>query len=636
MTEIDLATLDVVAYLSGKGVQVYPAAGDEVTVHCMFCTDGDPKGKGRLYCNTVEGLWGCKRCGEVGNVRSLLKHFGDTVSGKTEAPRANRRAILEMAVSLGEQMLMANDDMIDYLLGPERGLTAETVMNARLGFVPKGWSLSGSMAGFSRADLVEVGLLTQHGRDFYENRLLIPYLSRGAVVSLRGREPGAKYFTAAGDTVRLYGADDLDGAEDVILTEGEMDRLVLRQHLARSTDPKIRKIAVVGLPGTQALPQSFESYFANARRVYVGFDPDTAGKLGAEKIRAKLGAKAKVLELPDDLPKCDWSEWFKRGNTWKQVADLLSEVSDRRLMTVAESGRKWRTQRATTPGMKFGYLLLDQTIKPGLLPGQVVVVLATTGTGKTVFTLNLAYNNRGHKHLLVSLEMTAEECYERLRRIHLFYHPYATDDEIDWEYRNLMICDENRLNGKDIEALIGEFEEEMGARPVFCTVDYLGYFARGAAGSGQYEKTSEAIMLLKAIGKANKVIMVVPHQVSRSGKDGKPLSASDARDSGVVEETADFLLTIYRPDDSLALIQDKSGRIIIGLEKSRHGGKGKTFNLLMAAQSLAIVEPSTKAGRDAQNENYLVNERGMDYAAVRAERIKPVQSVIVYGQKASA
>ncbi|MGZ4745627.1 MAG: DnaB-like helicase C-terminal domain-containing protein [Oryzihumus sp.] len=633
MTQTEPLELDVVEYLSSKGVKVYKAAGDEVTAHCFFCQSAsNQKGKGKLYINTVEGLYQCKVCGEAGNARTLMRHFGDKVESKVDAPRANRRAMLELATSVGEQMLANNDAIIEYLLGPKRGLSAETVLEARIGYVPKGWSLTGSMAGFTRDDLKEVGLLTATGRDFYEDRITIPYLSRGAVVALRGKDPASKYFTAAGDSVRLYNADVLDGADDVIVTEGEFDCLVLQQHLRLSTDPRIRKIAVVGLPGTQALPANFESYFKDAKRVFIGFDPDDAGIKGALRIKEMLGTRARILELPDDLPKCDWSEYFQRGHTWKHVSDMLAEVSGKRLFTMAEAGRKWRTQRATVPGIKLGYQLIDETIKPGLLPGQVLVVLANTGTGKTVFACNIAFNTRQKRHLFVSLEMTAEEVYERLWRIYQFHYPHATNDEIDAAFAGLMICDENRLNGKDVDALLAEFEEEMGGPPELVTVDYLGYFARGVQGSGHYEKTSEAIMALKALAKARKVAMIVPHQVNRGAKDGRPLESSDARDSGVVEETADFVMTIYRPDDALkAVVEDKNGRLVLGLPKSRHGGKGRTFNLVFAQGSLAIVDAMGKLARRAEQENYLIDTRGYDYEQVRAEQTKPVQQVIVYG-----
>jgi replicative DNA helicase len=54
---------------------------------------------------------------------------------------------------------------------------------------------------------------------------------------------------------------------------------------------------------------------------------------------------------------------------------------------------------ANNNGLKTGYKALDDTILPGLLPGQVVIVLAKTGSGKTVFLCNLAYNMRAHQQL---------------------------------------------------------------------------------------------------------------------------------------------------------------------------------------------------------------------------------------------
>jgi hypothetical protein len=70
------------------------------------------------------------------------------------------------------------------------------------------------------------------------------------VVQIRGKlwdGNGPKYVTAAGDEVRLFNMDSLEGADDVIITEGEYDAMVLAQHLATSPVDRARRTSVVGL-----------------------------------------------------------------------------------------------------------------------------------------------------------------------------------------------------------------------------------------------------------------------------------------------------------------------------------------------------------------------------------------------------
>ena len=67
--------MDLVAYLGTKGVQVRKANGSEIVVHCFFCDE--EKRQPKLYLNTDSWLYDCKLCGETGNRKTLLRHFGD-------------------------------------------------------------------------------------------------------------------------------------------------------------------------------------------------------------------------------------------------------------------------------------------------------------------------------------------------------------------------------------------------------------------------------------------------------------------------------------------------------------------------------------------------------------------------------
>lgn len=650
-----MADIDVVAYLASKGHHGRQASGAEVTYACFFdCNKDDSDRKKKLYVNTEEGFFDCKVCGATGGTYLLQKHFGDEPEKKApdEDPNLHRK-IRNWAADVGSAMLANNDDMLMYLMD-ERGLSPETILERKLGWVGKGWSLTGSLPEeFPRKALLGTGLVYRDGhkagQDFFYNHLLIPYVSRGNVVQIRGKVHGAKYFTGPGDPARIYNTDSIEDAEDVIITEGEFDCMALQQHLQSSPDDRVRKIAVVGLPGAKKLSDEHLKYFdtPTLKRIYIALDPDDTGKRVAVEIKEQLGSRARIVELPGELPKCDWTDyllpvpagadasWHLRhphaGHDWRDVMSLLGTAAGKRIFSMRESGQAFRAQRDDGVMIKTGFLQLDATIG-GMKPGQVMVVLAKTGTGKTVLLCNMAYNMRAHKVLLISLEMTREEVYERMRRIFLFHSPLATDTELEDAMSNIWICDENRLGEKDLNRLVDEFEIESGERPDVVMVDYLGYYARGAAGNSPYEKTTNAVMQLKAEAKAGRFVCVSPAQVNRGTKEGKPIDLDDARDSGAIEETADFLCSIWRPDDALmaeAANLQQSGKIKITILKSRHGGKDRTFTLVMDLLTLAIVDDGTQAAKRCEQHNYLA-WRGEKWEDLRKEELKPVQQTITY------
>lgn len=885
---------DLAAYLTSKGEKVHRASGREVTVHCFFCADGDVKGKGKLYLNIESWLYDCKRCGAQGNRKTLLEHFGDEdelqhVAG--EDPMTRRRILAE-AAALAHEMLLANEPMLEYLLG--RGLTPETIVRKQYGYVPKNVGISRMLPcreSVKAVDLIKAGLITLGGQEFFNHSIVIPYWSHGSIVQLREKKVDGKYRTAGGDIARLYNADSLRGADQVIVTEGEFDCDMLEQTLLDSGVTDLARTAVVGLPGAGSWPDDFFDSLAGVRRVFAGFDPDDTGRKFAVKLKDELGSKVRVLNLPDALPKCDWNDFLKPrdkdtnphgGHDWRDVQQMLIEadLEGKRMFTVADAAAKWVKQRNEAPGIKLGWTSLDAILRPGLKPGQLLIPLAKTGcihggadmvvnrggksfhitladlvhmqngggrgkggsktwdlsiptrvqrevdgqvrlgtikhawfsgdkqtytvttetgrtiratdehpfltergwlrldqlqvgdlvhvrgersargrrkinyrqvcglnahphaakpgavtagrypyhrlvaeatlngldvdsfiaevragrvtqlrfldpaqwavhhvdhdpsnnepgnlkvlthsehaalhategttrnvqipiahervvsvepygieptydieveddphnfiadgfvvhnTGKTVWLSNVAHNIRQRRVLIVSLEMTAAEVFEHFRRIHHFHFPTATPAERDRDYVNIRIVDQNRLGKGDLRDLIREYTEDVGAKPEVVTVDYLQYFARGFPGGGQYEKTSDAVMELKAVAKEESLAIICPSQVSRSGEDGKPLSLDDARDSGVVEETGDFVLSLFRPDqitnkqDPTGAMPVQTGAFNAQLLKSRHGGKGRQFTFRMSLMSLAICDSLDRKNiQRIEQENSLV------------------------------
>ncbi len=649
-----MSDLDVKAYLKSKGLDVR-TSGKEVIVPCFFtCGESGGASKKKLYVNAEHGAFSCKVCGTQGSWRMLLEHFGDDVD-KTPAAKPSRRLLInEEYLQRCQDALMRNVQALTYLF--KRGLTEETIELARLGYHPKGVGIVETLpsalkpGGFTRDELRDSGLLTASGRDFHEGRIIIPYLSSGQVLQLRGRaldsEAKIKYATPPGDPVRLYNSDSLRGADSVLVCEGEIDLLVLQQTLQASPDVHARNISVVAVPGAQALPggkEGFGEYFEDIRRVYVGFDNDTAGKQGATKVKELLSTKARVVELTTHK---DWAEFIIDGaKGWRDVMDLVAEADMRgkRVFSVEESARKLYAIEQGKPGIKMGFATLDALIRPGLLPGGVTIPMAKTGNGKSLFIANIAQNTRDIPSLLITLEMTAAETYNRLRRIARFHDPLLDERGIWDQFPLLGVVEENRLGPGDFSTLIEEFAEEKGERPQLVYVDYLGYYARGQHGKDEYERTTNAVMQLKEMAKFHEVHIIAPSQVHRGPKQGEPISLEGARSSGAVEETADFVFGIYRPHLALMDATKSAGAVASELKvqilKSRHGNADRIASLAMSAASLAIVDGSDRRNVNRIDmENNAIN-RGESYKDIfqrdRDRALVQAQGTFDYKEKAS-
>jgi len=655
-------SLSITDYLASKNVRTFKASGDEITAWCFFC-GRHQRDRGRLYINTVEGVYFCQVCAESGTFREIAKFFGDDptvlVPAKdTEDARYQRRRILNAAVKVGVEGLMNNDEVLLWLMGKDRlkkqrGLHVETIEEMKLGFLGKGWSLTRNLqAGpLERKQLKTSGLVYledgehhKEGDDFFRGpKVLIPYLSSGNCVQLRGRDwtpnGDGKYQTGPGEEVRIYGQDDLRGADEAIIVEGEFDRAVLKQTLMLSGEPRLKRIAVVGLAGAHAWLKPFAEYFRDCKRVWLAFDPDDAGRKGMAKAKNDLGAKAKIVDLPDDLPKCDWTEFLiYRGHTWRDAWELLQSSANVGKLTfsMSESIESWQKQEANGLVLPTGWPTIDAAIDGGgFRAGNVAIVAAKTSVGKTLALTQVIVN---HKRLgltvptlVFSMELTRGEFAERLVRQHRFFEPYASLDEIGHLYdETLVICDRNRLGTRDVEAVVEEFQEDKGCTPALLGMDHLSYYARGQNGGSLYDRTTSAIQDMKAFAKDLDAVNIVPAQVSRNAEKGKPVELDDLRDSGAIEETADYALMLWRPDDALEPDQqvERTGALQAQLGKNRRGQNGQRFKIICALGSLALVDPSeTKYVYLATQENRAVWS-GKTYADIRTEQTKGEQQML--------
>jgi replicative DNA helicase len=285
---------------------------------------------------------------------------------------------------------------------------------------------------------------------------------------------------------------------------------------------------------------------------------------------------------------------------------MISEVRGNRLHTFSASLIDLADLQSKH-GVKLGWTDLDLALG-GLLPGQVVTVLAKTGVGKTAFLSQVVFNQSmwqsydkklegpGVPTLVLSLEQTRSEMATRLERIARLYNPWESTENASKWYSLMRINDENAVPPEDVDILVEEYIEQTGMPPRMLIVDYLGYWARSFKGNSKYEQVTEAIMEMKRIAKKFEVTIVVPHQVSRVGDRGKRLELDMARDSGAVEETSDFVFGLYRPhenrdNDDAVEIAPWQRRADIRLEvlKSRHGNVGKETRMFWAPYSLSMT-----------------------------------------------
>jgi len=246
-------------------------------------------------------------------------------------------------------------------------------------------------------------------------------------------------------------------------------------------------------------------------------------------------------------------------------------------------------------GAPSGFSALDR-ITSGWQKTDLIIVAARPSMGKTAFVLSMARNMAVEHKVPVavfSLEMSSMQLVNRLisAETELGSEKIKNGRLQGWEWdhfhRKLAILDDAPLFIDDTPALsVFEFrakcrrlklQHNIGA----VIVDYLQLMTAGLDNRGSREQEVSLISRsLKAIAKELDIPVVALSQLNRSveSREGKRPQLSDLRESGAIEQDADIVLFIHRPE-YYGITEDEDGNSLIGvaeiiIAKHRNGAVG--------------------------------------------------------------
>ncbi len=217
-------------------------------------------------------------------------------------------------------------------------------------------------------------------------------------------------------------------------------------------------------------------------------------------------------------------------------------------------------------GVATGFTKLDE-LTSGWQPSDLIIIAARPGMGKTAFVLSMARNiaiDYEHPVALFSLEMSSVQLITRLisSETGLQSDKLRTGklEKHEWEQLNtkvkdlekapLFIDDTPSLSIFDLRAKARRLVSQHGIKLII--VDYLQLMTAGNKGGGNREQEISTISRnLKALAKELNIPVIALSQLSRAVEtrtgSKRPL-LSDLRESGAIEQDADIVSFIYRPE----------------------------------------------------------------------------------------
>ncbi|MBO7508179.1 MAG: replicative DNA helicase, partial [Clostridia bacterium] len=275
----------------------------------------------------------------------------------------------------------------------------------------------------------------------------------------------------------------------------------------------------------------------------------------------------------------------KQGLT--HIADSVDNVTQK-LQDIAQNPN-------TVTGLKTNFYGLDKILNGGLHKGDLVILAARPGVGKTTLAMNFVTNTAIKEKATVavfSLEMPKEQLAQRalcsVAKVDMSNALSGKLEQEDWralwearkllQDSNIYVDDASDVNTGLIISECRKLKRTKGLDLVM--IDYLQLMSKDSKSGGKDDSRLQEISAmtrnLKIAAKELDVPIILLSQLSRSPEqrqDHRPMLA-DLRESGSIEQDADIVLFIYNPDVYKQDESPKPGIVDLMIAKHRNGSQG--------------------------------------------------------------
>ncbi|MCY7422143.1 MAG: replicative DNA helicase [Chitinophagaceae bacterium] len=256
-----------------------------------------------------------------------------------------------------------------------------------------------------------------------------------------------------------------------------------------------------------------------------------------------------------------------------------------------------RNKQEDISGVPTGFPTLDR-VTYGWQPTDLIILAARPAVGKTAFALNLVRSAALHPTkptgvAFFSLEMSASQLVQRVLSAEsgILLEKITRGKLEDYEMQQLYSKGVNKLSQAPIyiddTAGLNIFEFRAKARRLvnkhhvgLIIIDYLQLMS-GTNDNRQSNREQEISRIsrdLKGLAKELKVPIIALSQLSRAvetRKESKMPQLSDLRESGAIEQDADMVMFLYRPEyyeiNTNEMGESNRGETHVRIAKHRNG-----------------------------------------------------------------
>ena len=300
-------------------------------------------------------------------------------------------------------------------------------------------------------------------------------------------------------------------------------------------------------------------------------------KTSLDKTTALSFAEKTVYDISNQA---DTSEMVKIDKVIPDVMTKLDELSN---------------NKSTTKGIKTKFKGLDRLIN-GIHKSDLMILAARPAVGKTSFAMNIVENValQGHSCAVFSLEMSKDQLVQRMMcsvaGVSMENAMKGTMTKQEWlriakakeELSNakIFIDDSAMITPQQVLSKCRRLKARFGLDLVMIDYVQLMNAEKNSKSDNRQQEISEISRMLKILAKEVNVPVLALSQLNRAveSRKGRPQLA-DLRESGAIEQDADIVMFIHRPDRGATEKEIAEGKVQknvaeIIVEKHRNGPTG--------------------------------------------------------------
>jgi replicative DNA helicase len=300
-------------------------------------------------------------------------------------------------------------------------------------------------------------------------------------------------------------------------------------------------------------------------------------KISSEIQKEAFEDTTDVFELLDKMEQSLFE--ISESNIKKNYVDMRSIMREAILELESKKG-----QKDGLTGVPSGFTALDR-VTSGWQKSDLVIIAARPAMGKTAFVLSVLRNaavDHNRPVAIFSLEMSSIQLVNRLisSEAELDSEKIKKGNLADYEWQQLIhktgkltsaplfVDDTPALSILELRAKCRRLKAQSDVQLI--VVDYLQLMSgdsKGGSGGNREQEISSISRALKKIAKELNVPVIALSQLSRAvetrGGDKRP-QLSDLRESGAIEQDADIVMFLYRPE-YYGITEDEDGNNTAGV-----------------------------------------------------------------------